>query len=623
MIRPASLGLSRIAAVFIGTLVLLVAAASAADPAAPIPTISSFLGPEGEDLGGERFATAVSRAGVAAKEVAGKVAAWRQSPVAGRGWLAGVTAGFGERAHAYAFRFSGSGALERVAHVPYGKTPLPGGSRVWVAPVDRIAAAIADGPRSRLRADRPPLRITINRAERTAAATPAADVRIFEAIAWAAACEAGWMPTGEPAATEASLAVEAGVKSFSFRLGVASGGRRQELQKVGVSPDDVHETLRRLFAAVAPQSPVADTFRLGPDAVILASLPDRVVFTADGLVRSLDAHAGRSPWADDPKAPKSRAGSFVARRGTDDAVQIVRWRPTLGLVDPTDGSIRPLAPLVPAGDWAFDIAQAGTRAIVASGSVVAAFDDGKEAWRHEESEAVTCGPAIVGDLVIAGNVAGELFALTVAGGAAAWRQRLEAGLFGRPIPAGELVLVFARGSDTLIAVEATTGRQAWAQPLGDALVKPPVATAAGILVATKSNRVLLLDPQSGKARAERLFTAWIGDVVPLAGVPDAAVGYVACLTRDGTLTLLRGTDLEPLAVRRLNVRPGYASPAHLIAAVGFPLAVPGPVPVDGEADELEAELVGGLGESGDCLLAADEQGYAWIVPLARLTEDRR
>jgi hypothetical protein len=33
--------------------------------------------------------------------------------------------------------------------------------------------------------------------------------------------------------------------------------------------------------------------------------------------------------------------------------------------------------------------------------------------------------------------------------------------------------------------------------------------------------------------------------------------------------------------------------------------------------------VGGLGESGDCLLAADEQGYAWIVPLARLTEDRR
>jgi hypothetical protein len=142
-------------------------------------------------------------------------------------------------------------------------------------------------------------------------------------------------------------------------------------------------------------------------------------------------------------------------------------------------------------------------------------------------------------------------------------------------------------------------------------------------VATQSNRVLLLDPQSGKARAERPFTAWIGDVVPVAGVPGASAGHVACLTRDGTLTLLGGTDLEPLGVRRLNVRPGYASPAHLIAAAGFPLAAPGAIPVDGEADELEAELVGGLGESGDCLLAADEQGYAWIVPLARLTEDRR
>jgi len=87
-----------------------------------------------------------------------------------------------------------------------------------------------------------------------------------------------------------------------------------------------------------------------------------------------------------------------------------------------------------------------------------------------------------------------------------------------------------------------------------------------------------------------------------------AAGHVACLTRDGTITLLRGTDLEPLSTCRLNVRPGYTQPAHLLMAVGFPLAVPGSLPVDNEADELDAELSGALGESGDCLLAVDEQG---------------
>ena len=431
------------------------------------------------------------------------------------------------------------------------------------------------------------------------------------------------MPTEATAASEATLAVEAGVKSFSFRLTTRSGDRRQELRKVGVSQDDVHETLRRLFAAVAPRSAAVDSFTLGPEAVILATLSDRVVFAAGGDIRSLDARAGRSPWRDDPKVEKSRAGAYVSWRGADGALRIVRWLPTLGLVEPADGRITELAPLKPAGDWSFDLARNGKRVVVASGTVVAAFDDGKEAWRHAESEAVTCGPALVGDRVIAGTDAGELFALPAAGGAAAWRLQLTAGLFGRPIAAGELVLVFARGSDTLFAVDAATGRQAWTEPLGDALVKSPVATAAGILVATKSNRVLVLDPQSGKARAERRLSAWIGDVVALNGASGDAAGHVACLTRDGTITLLRGRDLEPVSTHRLNIRPGYGRPASLLVAPGFPLSVPGAASTEGEADELEAELAGGLVDSGACLLAADEQGYAWIVPLERLLEDRR
>ena len=52
----------------------------------------------------------------------------------------------------------------------------------------------------------------------------------------------------------------------------------------------------------------------------------------------------------------------------------------------------------------------------------------------------------------------------------------------------------------------------------------------------------------------------------------------------------------------------------------FPTAWPGPVGSGGEADELDAELEDSMADRAECLLADDEEGYAWIIPLSRLME---
>ncbi len=471
------------------------------EPPQPLPAVAVLLGPEGEDLGGERFAAAVTKAGLPAKVATDLAPSWRQPAAAASPWLAGVTTGFGERADAYAFWFDPAGSLHRFAHVPYGKTALPGGTRVWRAPVDRLAAAIVLAMGQPPLAG-PPISIRIRCEQSAGEAGPVADPEVFEAIAWAAACRAGWTPAAAAAATRATLGVAAGVTSFSFRLSLESAGGDRELRKRSVPEDHVHDVLRRMFACSRP------------------------------------------------------------------------------------------------GSLATDFLQ------------------------PEEADTVTAEPASAGRLVIAGT-GGDLFALDGDGGGVAGQRRLAPDLLGRLPVIGELAVGFARETNTLVAVAAASGQPAWSQPLGDVPVKPPVATPAGLLVATKSNRLFLLDPETGRPRAERRLPGWIGDVIVLPGGPADTAGRIVCLTRDGTLTLLDAAALEPVGERRLAVRPGYAGPARVVVAPQFPVAWPGPQPTTGQADELEGELDAGLADRADCLLVADEDGYTWIIPTARLPEAGR
>lgn len=566
----------RLAAVALAGPLLSPTVSRAAEPATPIPTVSRFLGPEGEDLGGERFAAAISQAGLPAKAAAGNWTNWRQPPVEGTPWLCGMTAGFGERAHAYAFWFNADGAVERLAHLPYGKTTLEGGERVWRAPVEGMADAVAHGS-ARQRVSGPAVRIKLVREQAVGDAGPVVNPDVYETIAWAAACEAGWTPTPSTARAEATLAVAAGVKSASLRLVIETDGRRRELVKRSVHEDDIHAAIRRMFSCLADGSVAADFFRLDTEAISVS--------------------------------------------GPGGAVEVLHWRPQFAEKDPAGGRPKPLAPLKPTHAWSFD--RDGGRVVVASGTAVAMFKDAREIWRHGEPDAITCGPIVAGPLVIAGTAEGELFAVDGDTGRAAWKQSLDRGLLGRPAVVAGKVVAYCRESDAIVAADVATGKKVWSQPLGDAPIGPAVAIPAGLLIASKSNRVVLLDPETGRVRADRTLSGWIVDVVPLPGKDGRPAGRIAALTRDGTITLLAAADLAPEGRRRLDGRPGYDRAAGFIRAQAFPTAWPGPIGAGDDTNEFDAELESSMADRADCLLADDEEGYAWIIPLSRLAETSR
>jgi len=596
------------------------AAILGAEPAAPLLTASRFLGPAGEDLGAERLAAALSRVGVPAKAAAGKWTNWRQPPAEETPWLCGATAGFEERANVYVFWFSASGAVERFAHVPYGKTTLEGGARVWLAPVDSVADVVAHGSASQTVLG-PAVHIKIVRDEATGEAGPVISPDVYEVMSWGAACQAGWTPTASTAPAEATLSVAAGVKSASLRLAIESEGRRRELVKRSVHEDDIHAVLRRMFSCLAPGSIAADFFRLGSGAGVVATAPERLLCQANGGVRGVDTGTFLARWGDGPK--QLAAAACVPWRTPDGTVELLQWRPQLALIDPADGRPKPLAPQAAAYPWSFDID--GGRVVIGSGTAVALFKESQEAWRHAEADAVTCGPILAGRLVVAGTGEGSLFALDAETKAVAWRLEFDGGLFGRPAVAGGNVVAYCRAGDALVAVDTATGRKAWSQPLGDVLIGQPVTTPAGILVATKGNRVALLDPHTGRPRAERTLPGWIVDVVPLRGKGDTSASWIAALTRNGMLTLLGATDLEPARSLRLDGRPGYGRAAGFIVAKQFPAAWLGPAPSSGDGaafDALDGELESSLADRADCLLVDDEEGYGWIIPLSRLLENR-
>jgi len=594
-----------------------------AEPAAPLLTASRFFGPEGEDPGAKRLAAAISRAGVPAKAAAGRWTKWRQPPAEETPWLCEVTAGFGERAHSFTFWFDAAGVPQRFAHVPYGKTTLEGGARVWIAPIDSIADVVAHGSASQ-QLSGPAVRIKIVREEATGEAGPVVNPDLYEAIAWAAACGAGWTPTPSTAPAEATLSVAAGVKSASLRLAIESEGRRRELVKRSVPEDDIHAVIRRMFSCLAAGSLAADFFRLGSDGAIVATAPERIVSLADEGLRGFDTGTFRARWGDDEASRKAiRGGAFVPWRGPKGGLSLLQWRTTLAEIDPVDGRPKPLAPIAASHPWSFDLD--GSRVVVASGTAVAMFKNAQESWQHTAADVVSCGPVFAGRFVVAGTDEGDLFALDGDSGTVAWRLPVDGGLRGRPAVAGSRVVVYCGEGDLIVAVDAATGKKSWSQPLGDVPIGPAVETPFGLLVASKSNRVVLLDPETGRLRADRTLPGWIVDVVPLAGKEGKLGDRIAALTRDGVVTLLNAADLEPAGTGRIAGRPGYGRAAGFILTPAFPVAWLGPAKAGGDADALDVldtELESSMADRADCLLADDDEGYGWIIPLSRLLENR-
>ncbi len=599
-------------------------AGAADEPAKPELAVSVFvLGPTGGDLDARDLVRALNDAGWCRATAAAKTDRWNRPPAGAdpAAWLSVSIVGFGERAHAYAFRFDGPGAAPRlVAHVPYGISWVQG-QKVWLVPGGRIVAGVRRGWASSP-SGRPAAVSAASWAEESKASAagsaemalesmtaskdpssvdPTVAMKALEPAFFAAACEAGWQPSAS-APDAVSLQVRLAFASAAFRVSGPAGSGRASRVKEGVPEEQYHGHLRRMLLVLDPASGVTDFARVADGAAnLLAAAPAALCLASGDGPAGFNPQTGACVWPKDTKKVETRGPPlrFVAR-ASGEGVALYRYTRGLARIDPATGAEQAIAAESPRDANGFAVAESGL-AVLARGSAVEAWRGGALQWRAEQAAEVSAGPAISGDRAIAGTADGDVIALSLDGGREAWRVRA-----GQPAGAIGMLdgraMVFDGAGDALLALSPADGSTVWRRELGDVLLAPPTRAGERILAVGKNSRILLLGAADGAAAAEAKWPTWFTDVlsVPLAGRPA-----ILCADIRGRITVLDGADLKPQREVRLPARPS----GRLVFASAFPHRW-------GASPEAEGGLLGGDSDAaGPAVLAADQEGYIYIIPI--------
>lgn len=159
---------------------------------------------------------------------------------------------------------------------------------------------------------------------------------------------------------------------------------------------------------------------------------------------------------------------------------------------------------------------------------------------------------------------------------------------------GGLVLK-ADVSGTLTSVQKGTGKILWKQSVGDVLLMPPAILDSKILVISKANKIMLLNPDSGAVIAEKAWPTWITAGAALPGTELK----IALLDIRNRLSLL-GSDLKIASEIK------FPFPMHplIFTSVKFPE----------KWNSDEDDLV----ESGPALMTFDRDGHIYIFMMKNL-----
>lgn len=600
------------------------APAGAADAQAkPEMAVSAFvLGPTGGDLGVRELVQALNDAGWCRATAAGKTDRWKSPPpgVDPAAWLSVSIVGFGERAHAYAFRFDSPGAAPRlVAHVPYGISWVQG-QKVWLVPVGRIVAGVrrgwASSPSGRPAAvsvaswaeeSKAPAAGSAEMALESMTASkdpssvdPTVGMKALEPTFFAAACEAGWQPSAS-ASEAVSLQVRLAFASAALRVSGPAGAGRKTRVKEAVPEEQYHGYLRRLLLVLDPAGGVSDFVRVadGPANLLLVSAAALCASSHDGAL-CVNPQTGARVWPKEEKKVEARgpAPRYVGRSvGAGSAV--FRYTRGLARIDPATGAEQVLAAEAPRDLNGFAVAESGV-AVLARGIAVEAWRAGALQWRAELAADVTAGPAIAGGRVIAATADGDVVALALEGGREAWRVRAAqpSGAIGI---VDDRALLYDGAGDQILALNPADGAIVWKRELGDVPLVPPARAGDRLFVAGKNNRLLLLGAADGAPAADAKWQTWLVDVRP---IPWSGRGSIVCSDIRGRLTVLDGADLKPQREILLPSRPS----GQLAYTPAFPLRW-------GARAEAEDGLLSSDSDAdGPAVLIADQEGYIYIIP---------
>jgi outer membrane protein assembly factor BamB len=290
----------------------------------------------------------------------------------------------------------------------------------------------------------------------------------------------------------------------------------------------------------------------------------------------------------EPPAGARAAPLYAPRTDAAGRAVVYRWSGGLARMGGKE-SAATLADTAPDAPWAFAVGPGRDEAAVLSGPALRFFRAGARLWQFDSPRPLVCGPALAEDRFIAGDDEGRLVCLAAADGRLLWERRLDEAPRGALTAAAGLVLGASR-EGTLYAVAPADGAVRWTQALGDLLLVPPVLMGGRLAVASKGNRIVLLEAATGKEAASVQWPTWLVDV-------GAAGGRLACTDLRGTVTFLDGAALQPLRSVRLGARlqPG------LVYVERFP-----------ERWGAGRDLVY---EEAPALLAADKAGFLYVLSL--------
>jgi outer membrane protein assembly factor BamB len=125
------------------------------------------------------------------------------------------------------------------------------------------------------------------------------------------------------------------------------------------------------------------------------------------------------------------------------------------------------------------------------------WDDGVGGGKKQIKLRLGLGPAIDNGMVFAANHKGEVLAVSLETGRAAWVKKLKIPLSAGPA-AGYGIVVAGTSKGAVVALEGATGRQLWRAQINSELLSSPAISENVIVIRSVDGRLNGLDTHTGK-----------------------------------------------------------------------------------------------------------------------------
>jgi hypothetical protein len=231
------------------------------------------------------------------------------------------------------------------------------------------------------------------------------------------------------------------------------------------------------------------------------------------------------------------------------------------------------------------------------------YESGEKAWTIDE---VACRgrPLFVGSTLVVADADATVSAFGVTDHKRIWQSHVGGAAAPRLTAAGDLLL--AEADKSLHALGPGDGKTRWRFETGDRLAGAPVLLDDSLILASKLNRIDVLDKATGVSSASTHWPTWI-TALDARRIADRAV--VACSDLRGRITLLDGGDLSVIASVDLDT--------HLVGPIRLVPDAPERWQAErqNEEDGLDVDILDLDVGSGPAVLCTDDDGFVYVVKI--------